>query len=116
MAVHQSTVSIAVLNADGKLVMQSVIETRKAAILEFFQGLRGTIHVTLEEGNYTAWLYPLLARVVAKVIVCNPRKNALLKSGNKGDQIDAHVDAGSDMDAIDVIDQVRSPPVVQTRP
>ena len=29
MDVHKSTISIAVLNADGKLVMQSVIETAK---------------------------------------------------------------------------------------
>ena len=90
MDVHKSTMSIAVLDADGKLVMQSVIETRKAAILEFLEGLRGTVHVTFEEGNYSAWLYPLLRPLVARVIVCNPRKNALLKSGNKSDQIDAH--------------------------
>ena len=28
-------------------------------------------------------------RRVAKLVVCNPRKNALLKAGNKSDQIDA---------------------------
>ncbi len=31
-----------------------------------------------------------MAACGAKVVVCNPRKNALLKSGNKSDQIDAH--------------------------
>ena len=30
-----------------------------------------------------------MSRRVAKLVVCNPRKNALLKSGNKGDAIDA---------------------------
>ncbi len=40
--VHQSTISVAVLNADGKLVMQSVIATHAATILEFLHGLRGT--------------------------------------------------------------------------
>jgi Transposase len=34
-------------------------------------------------------LYDLLKPHVAKVIVCNPRKNALLKDGNKNDRIDA---------------------------
>src|SRR5271169_6748546 len=87
--VHQSTISVAVLNADGKLVMQSVVATQATAILDFLQGLRGTLHVTLEEGTHSAWLYDLLVRRVTRLVVCNPRKNALLKAGNKSDAIDA---------------------------
>ena len=34
--VHQSTISVAVLNADGKLVMQSVIATHAARSSIFF--------------------------------------------------------------------------------
>src|SRR5271166_2689428 len=88
--VHQSTSSVAVLNADGKLVMQSVMATHAAAILDFIHGVRGTLHVTCEEGTHSAWLYDLLVRRMAKLVVCNPRKNALLKSGSKNDAIDAH--------------------------
>ena len=80
--VHQSTISVAVLDADGKLVMQSVIATHATTILDFLHGLRGTLHVTFEEGTHSAWLYDLLVRRVAKLVVCNPRKNALLKAGN----------------------------------
>src|SRR2546427_3007704 len=87
--VHQSTISVAVLNAEGRLVMQSVIATQAAAILDFIAGQRGTLQVTFEEGTHSAWLYDLLVRRVARLVVCNPRKNALLKSGNKGDLIDA---------------------------
>lgn len=87
--VHQSTISVAVLNAEGKLVMQSVLVTGAAAILDFVHGLRGTLHVTFEEGTHSAWLYDLLVPHVARVVVCNPRKNALLKAGNKSDSIDA---------------------------
>jgi len=87
--VHQASISIAVRDENGKLVMQSVIATRASAILEFLEGLRGTLHVTFEEGTYSTWLYDLLARRVSKVVVCNPRKNALLKKGNKSDRIDA---------------------------
>src|SRR2546422_5040120 len=36
-----------------------------------------------------AWLYDLLKPHVTKVVVCDPRKNALLKAGNKSDRIDA---------------------------
>lgn len=87
--VHQASISVAVLDESGKLVMQSVIATRAAAVLEFLGGLRGTLHITFEEGTYSAWLYDLLVRRVCKVVVCNPRKNALLKKGNKSDRIDA---------------------------
>src|SRR5213080_5469804 len=87
--VHQSTISVAVLNAEGKLVMQSVIATTATAVLDLLKGLRGVLHVTFEEGTYSAWLYDVVMRHVARVVVCNPRKNALLKSGNKSDQIDA---------------------------
>jgi hypothetical protein len=46
--VHEESISIAVMNATGKIVMECVI-----------------------------------------VVVCNPRKNALLKDGSKSDRIDA---------------------------
>jgi transposase len=45
--------------------------------------------VTFEEGTCAAWLYALLKPHVTRVLVCAPRKNALLKVGNKSDRIDA---------------------------
>jgi transposase len=87
--VHQATISIAVMDSTGKVVMESILETKAATILEFFEGLRGTLSVTFEEGTWAAWLYDLLKPHVAKLVVCNPRKNALLKDGNKSDRIDA---------------------------
>jgi hypothetical protein len=87
--VHQATISVAVLDHSGKLVMECILETTAATILEFFAGLRGTLSVTFEEGTSAAWLYDLLHPRVAKLVVCNPRKNALLKYGNKSDSIDA---------------------------
>jgi len=87
--VHRDTISVAVLNAEGKLVMQFVIATHASTILDFLHGLRGTLHVTFEEGTHSAWLYELLVRRVAYLVVCNPRQNALLKAGNKSDAIDA---------------------------
>ena len=89
MDVHQATISVAVRDTTGKLVMESIIQTKASTVLEFIQGLRGNLWVTFEEGTSAAWLYNLLQPHVAKVIVCNPRKNALLKAGNKNDQVDA---------------------------
>jgi transposase len=87
--VHRDTISVAVLDEEGRLMMQSVLATRAAAILDFIHGVRGTLHLTFEEGTHSAWLYDLLVGRVAKLVVCNPRKNALLKSGSKSDAIDA---------------------------
>src|ERR1700680_3227792 len=87
--VHQATISAAVLDSTGKLLMESILETSAATILQFVHGLRGTLHVTFEEGTCAAWLHDLLKPHVANVLVCDPRKNALLKAGNKNDRIDA---------------------------
>jgi transposase len=45
--------------------------------------------VTLEEGTWADWLYDLLQPQVQQVVVCNPRRNALLKEGSKSDKVDA---------------------------
>src|SRR6476620_6343051 len=87
--VHQATISVAVVDSQGKVVMESILETKASTLLEFFAGLRGSLLVTFEEGTWAAWLYDLLKPHVSEVVVCNPRKNALLKDGSKSDRIDA---------------------------
>src|SRR5882724_4822597 len=89
MDIHKETISIAVMKGAGKLVMESIIETKASTILQFIQGVRGDLHVTFEEGTWAAWLYDLLKPHVTKLVVCDPRKNALMKEGNKSDKIDA---------------------------
>ena len=92
--VHQATISVAVMDSQGKLIMESILETKASTILEFLAGLRGTLSLTFEEGTWAGWLYDLLKPHVAKLVVCNPRKNALLQQGNKSDKIDARQLAG----------------------
>ncbi|HWF37578.1 MAG TPA: transposase [Candidatus Acidoferrales bacterium] len=87
--VHQATISATVLDSAGKQVMESILETKAATILQFVHGLRGSLHITFEEGTCAHWLHDLLKPHVSQVIVCDPRKNALLKAGNKNDRIDA---------------------------
>jgi len=58
-------------------------------ILQFIDGLRGDVHVRFEEGTWAAWLYDLLKPHVTKVVVCDPRRNALLQEGNQNDRVDA---------------------------
>src|ERR1017187_8696328 len=87
--VHQATISAAVLDSAGKLVMEAILETKAETILQYIHGLRGSLHVTFEEGTCAAWLHDLLKPHVTQVLVCDPRKNALMKAGNKSDRIDA---------------------------
>jgi len=49
--VHRDTISAAVLNESGRMIQQSILATRAAAILDFIGGMRGTLHVTFEEGT-----------------------------------------------------------------
>src|SRR5262244_4613161 len=89
MDVHDATISAAVRNAQGKLLMESVLETKADTIVEFVQGIRGTLALTFEEGTWATWLHDLLKPHVSRLVVCDPRKNALLKDGSKSDRIDA---------------------------
>ena len=49
MDVHKEAIVIAVLNGTGKLVMETIVETKASSILQFIHGLRGELHVTWEE-------------------------------------------------------------------
>src|SRR5436189_6063316 len=89
MDVHQATLSVAVMDAGGKLIMECLLETKAATIVEFMEGLHGTLWLTFEEGTSAAWLHDLLKPHVSRLVVCDPRKNALLKDGNKRDRMDA---------------------------
>jgi len=89
MDVHQATISVAVVDGKGKLIMECILETKADTVLEFLRGLRGTVSVTFEEGTSAAWLHDLMKPHVAHLVVCDPRKNALLKDGSKSDRIDA---------------------------
>ncbi len=87
MDVHKATTVIAVLNDLGKVISEAIVETKGASILGFLKGIRGTLHVTFEEGNQAAWLYDLIHPHVAMVLVCNPKKIAV--QHNKADKRDA---------------------------
>jgi hypothetical protein len=51
MDVHRESISIAVMNSAGKIVLECVIETKASIILQFIDGLRGELHITFEEGT-----------------------------------------------------------------
>src|SRR5258706_1673326 len=89
MDVHRASIVIVVLNGAGKIVMQSVIETGAERVRGFLKQLRGKVYVTFEEGTQANWLHEVVRGLVSEVVVCDPRHNKLLQSGNKNDRVDA---------------------------
>ena len=89
MDVHQATTVVAVLDAEGRQIMETIVKTEAAAIIRLIENLSGPLHVTFEETTQAAWLYDVVRAYVAEVIVCDPRRNKLLSEGSKGDKPDA---------------------------
>lgn len=90
MDVHSATTVSEVMDGQGKTLAKSIVKTKAEEIKDFIRGLTGTIHVTFEEGVHASWLYEIIKPLVAEVIVCDPRHNKLIQSGNKSDRNDAH--------------------------
>jgi transposase len=85
--VHQATTVTSVREESGRVLARTVLPTEAGAIVEYFRGMRGTIHVTFEEGTQAQWLHDLLVPVVHHVLVCDRRGKT--QRGNKGDHPDA---------------------------
>ena len=80
---HQASTSISIRDVRGRVVRREVVPTSAAHILEVIDSAGGTIHVTLEEGTLSQWIYDQVVSHVTRVIVCDPRHNRLLAAGNK---------------------------------
>jgi hypothetical protein len=85
--VHKATTSVAVLNLDGKLVTQAVIQTQASAIRDFLRGISGSVHLTFEEGTLSQWLFDLARPLVNELLVCNAKHSGSVS--NKSDKADA---------------------------
>jgi transposase len=77
---------VAVIDAEGKIVLETIVATAAAPIRRLIESISGAVHITLEETTRAEWLYELLQRFVAEVVVCDPRRNRLLSEGSKGDK------------------------------
>jgi hypothetical protein len=90
MDVHQATTVVAVIDAEGKIVMETIVATAAAPIRRLIESIRsGPLHIAFEETTQAEWLYELLEGFVAEVVVCDPRRNKLLSEGSKEDKADA---------------------------
>jgi len=71
----------------GRVLARAILPTEEAAVVEFFRGMRGSVHVAFEEGTQAQWLHDLLVPLVDRVVVSDRRGEK--RSGNKADQPDA---------------------------
>jgi len=85
--VHQATTVTTVREETGRVIARTILPTEAGAIVDWFRGMRGAVHVAFEEGTQAQWLHDLLEPVVDRVLVCNRRGQA--SQGNKADQPDA---------------------------
>jgi transposase len=85
--VHQASTVASVRDDSGRLIARSILQTHGPSLTVFFSGIRGALHVALEEGTQSQWLHDLLVPIVSRVVVCDGRR--VRREGNKGDRVDA---------------------------
>lgn len=85
--VHQATTVVSVREDSGQVVARTVLPTAAAPLVDFVRAMRGTVHVTFEEGTQAQWLHDLLSPLAHRVLVCDRRGRSA--QGTKGDQRDA---------------------------
>ena len=60
--VHRATTVASVRAEGGRVLARTILPTEEAAVVEFFRGMRGAVHVAFEEGTQAQWLAKLPER------------------------------------------------------
>src|SRR5215469_1320839 len=60
--VHQATITVAVRDSAGKLVIEAIVETKAETILQFLRGVRGSLYVTLKKALASRCMHPTIVR------------------------------------------------------
>ena len=64
MDVHQAMKVVTVLDADGKVILETMVATEAAPIIRLVQSLGGPLHVTFDETTQAAWLHDVIRHFV----------------------------------------------------
>jgi transposase len=87
---HCSFTDMAVVSQSGRILKRERCDTTIPQLIELLDGVRGPRVLTFEEGPLADWLARNLRPHVERLVVCEPRRNALIaKDGDKDDPIDA---------------------------
>ena len=84
--VHAASVTFSVLNESGKQLRRDVVETNGQALVGYLKQQPGNLHLCIEEGEWSQWLYEILSPHVAEMVVYRSK----WEPGVKSDAIDAH--------------------------
>ncbi len=84
---HVRNSALAAVGMDGNLFMSKQLRTRELSIVSRIAAVDAKEKIlALEESTSAAWLAGMLRGYVDKLVVCDPRHNALIsKSANKDD-------------------------------
>lgn len=82
---HAATCTLGVVGSSGKRLKSTVVETNGQALVEAIKSIPGRVHLCLEEGTQSAWLYELLKPHVTEIVVAMPGQS----NGAKDDARDA---------------------------
>lgn len=66
---HAASCTLAVMGASGKRLKSIVVETNGRALVEAVKAVGGRLHICLEEGTQSAWLYELLEPHAVEIVV-----------------------------------------------
>jgi transposase len=87
MDVHATSCTLVVVSSTGKKLQSKVVETKGNALVEAVKGIGGQVHLCIEEGTQSGWLYEVLHHRVKEFIVVGvPEKK---QRGQKNDEVDA---------------------------
>ena len=82
---HAQTCTLAVMGPSGRRLTSRVVETNGQALVEAIRAIPGRVHLCLEEGTQSSWLYEILEPQVSEVVVTVPEES----KGPKDDLRDA---------------------------
>jgi len=82
---HSRSCTLGIVSASGRRLESKVVETNGRALVEAVRLIPGRVHVCLEEGSQSAWLYELFKPHVAEIVVSMPSR----AKGAKDDKRDA---------------------------
>jgi hypothetical protein len=85
--VQQASTVASVREESGRVIARTILPTEAPALGECFRGMRGAVHVAVEEGTPAQWLHDLVVPLVHRVVGCDGRGQP--RPGNTGDQVDA---------------------------
>ena len=87
---HNHSTEMVCRTPSGRITVRDSCRTTIPSLVELIERIRRPRVLTFEESPLADWLYRSLSPFADRIIVCNPRRNALIaKESDKDDPIDA---------------------------